>query len=122
MDVNVFIVSIVLSALGVFIDLITTCIAIRDFGIRVETNPWARKRFTKGGLRRQIMFEVLPIFSWAVLDSLSLFNSMIWFSLMWGIARGLVGLANLQAIVWYRVMGKERYKEEFELRRLLKAS
>jgi len=122
MDTYVFPVSIFLSSLGVFLDLFTTHIAIKDVGIELETNPYVRKMFAKGKCGELILYEALLVLCWAVLDFQGLLSSLLFLGLFWCVVRGLMGISNLKVIIEYRVLGKERCKERVELRRMLKAA
>ena len=109
------------ASLGVFIDLYSTHVFIRDLGVSYEANPLMKKIIATGGLKRTLLIQVPVIVLLALVDSQ--YSFLLFWGLWFGIARGLIGLRNLQVINRYRIVGVDQFKEQdMNLKRLLQDS
>ncbi len=110
MDALLFLISAAESSLGVFLDIYSTRIFLRDLGVAGEANPIMRKMISKKGLKATLPIQIVTILILALIDSE--FPFLLFWGLWFGVARGLVGLRNFQLITRYRVIGIERFREE----------
>ena len=118
LDSTSFILSLFSASLGVFTDLYSTHVFIKDLGINYEANPLMKKIISRGGLKRTLLVQIPIIVVLALVDSQSSF--LLFWGLWFGIARGLIGLRNFQMINRYRIVGVDRFKEQdANIRRLL---
>ena len=118
MDNFLFLISVSLSSLGVLLDDFTSNIFMRDLGIEFEGNPFVRMVANRWGYKTWILFETIVIIIIGLIDSLpSILSSILFFGLVYLVARGLTGTRNLQIIAEYRIIGIDTFKEKVKLSR-----
>jgi hypothetical protein len=127
LNLTLFIISMLLSSLGSFLDVYTTYIGIRDLGVEYEANERARNTLQKHGFKRELLYDAILIIIIGIIDSLNprvdsinlrlLYSPFIFLGLLFLIVRGLAATYNLQKIIEYRTIGIDAFKEKSELRK-----
>ena len=110
LDATLFILSSLAASIGVFVDLYSTHVFVKDLGISYEANPLMKRIMSSGGLRRTLLIQIPIIVILALVDSEYSFL-LVW-GLWFGIARGLIGLRNFQIINRYQIVGVDKFREQ----------
>jgi hypothetical protein len=106
-----------ISALGVTLDALTTKTFIGDLGIEYEGNKFAKRVFNKWGFKVWLcLIEPPPVILLALVDSML---GVLFCGVTWGVARGLIAARNCQVITLYRIVGVENFKAEQDRNRKL---
>ena len=112
MDSSVFMISIVLSSLGSFLDNYSTWIVIKTGGVELEGNKRVREHFEKHEYKQTFLEETLSILIIGIFDSSELLKSYLFMGLIFFIVRGLVASSNLNVFIESRTMGMNAYLEQ----------
>jgi uncharacterized membrane protein (DUF485 family) len=108
---------IVVSIVGVTSDNLTTNKLIEDLGEEFESNANFKKIRKRCGYKAWISIEALIVVFLELIDLILL--NKLFFSIAYGVFRGLAASHNLQIIGEYRIIGTDVFRQNSEKRRQL---
>ncbi len=112
--VVIFVLSLILSSIGVSLDLYSTSVFMKDLGIEFEWNKRVKFVVSRFGFMTWIFIEAIVIIIFGILDLIM--SSIISFGLIWFFARGLVATRNFQIITEYKMIGIDLFKKNVKSR------
>ena len=112
--VVIFVLSLILSSIGVSLDLYSTSVFMKDLGIEFEWNKRVKFVISRFGFMTWIFIEAIVIVIFGILDLI--LSSIISFGLTWLFARGLVATRNFRIITEYRMIGIDLFKKNVKSR------
>jgi len=116
LEILEFLLSLSLSSLGVAMDLLTTSVFVRELGLEFEWNKRVKYIVGKWGFRVWILCLEIPMIVVIAFFDSTYSSSLLFVGLVWFIARGFAACINLRAIVLYRTIGVDKFKEQWKSR------
>lgn len=112
---NVFFLSLLLSSLGVLMDLLTTHVFVGDLGLEFEWNKILKYIVKRWDWKAWVLcFEIPVVLVIALFDSM--YSSILLFlGLSWLIARVYAACHNLRVITIYQAIGIDEFKKQWNL-------